>query len=89
MITVYLDTKDSILLRSKDITFHVLYYILQQSNEETNTWYADKEHKQIIMDKLGLAQITLEKHLASLKERKLLISEMRGRYKLNTKIFTI
>ena len=49
MVTVYLDTKDSILLKSKDKSFHVLYYILNQADAEHNLWYADKLHKQSLL----------------------------------------
>jgi DNA-binding CsgD family transcriptional regulator len=89
MITVYLDTKDSILLKSKDATFHVLYYILNQTDMERNTWYADKENKQRIMDKLGISPPTLDKHIASLKKRKLILTtETRGKYMLNMSMFS-
>jgi hypothetical protein len=89
MITVYLDTQDSILLRSKDVSFHILYYIMQQTNMEDCTWYADSTNKQLIMDKVGLAKVSLDKHLTSLKERNLILSTSRGKYKLNMEIFTI
>ena len=69
MVMVYLDTKDSILLKSNDRTFHVLYYILRQTNFETNLWYADKVNKLFIMNKLGISVPALDKHIASLKER--------------------
>ena len=89
MITVYLDTKDSVLLKSKDATFHVLYYILNQTDMERNTWYADKENKQYIMGKLGIAPVTLDKHIASLKKRRLILTtESRGKYMLNMNIFS-
>lgn len=90
MITVYLDTKESILLKSKDRSFNVLYYILNQSDMEHNLWYADKIHKQHIIDKLEISPTTLDKHIASLKERKLIIpTGVRGKYKLNMQIFSI
>ena len=89
MITVYLDTKDSVLLKSKDATFHVLYYILNQTDMERNTWYADKENKARIMGKLGIAPVTLDKHIASLKKRRLILTtESRGKYMLNMNIFS-
>jgi DNA-binding IclR family transcriptional regulator len=90
MIPVYLDTNDSILLKSKDKTFHVLFYILKQADAEHNTWYADKVHKQQIIDKLAISPTTLDKHLASLKERRLIHSAgSRGKYKLNMQIFSL
>jgi len=90
MVTVYLDTKDSVLLLSKDVSFHVLYYILIQSDMEHNYWYADKVHKARIMDKLNISPPTLDKHIASLKERKLIIpTGSRGKYRLNMQIFSI
>lgn len=89
MITVYLDTKESVLLKSKDATFHVLYYILNQTDMERNTWYADKENKARIMGKLGIAPVTLDKHIASLKKRRLILTtESRGKYMLNMNIFS-
>lgn len=89
MITVYLDTKDSVLLKSKDRSFHVLYYILNQADMEHQIWYADKTNKDWIVGKLEISPTTLDKHLASLKERNLIMpTETRGRYKLNMKIFS-
>ena len=89
MITVYLDTKDSILLKSKDATFHVLYYILNQTDMERNTCYADKENKQHIRAKLNISPPTLDKHIASLKQRKLILTtETRWKYMLNMSMFS-
>lgn len=89
VVTVYLDTKESILLLSKDKTFHVLYYILNQADLENNIWYADKVHKQKIMAKLEISPVTLDKHLKSLKDRKIIVStEARGRYRLNKQILS-
>ena len=89
MVTVYLDTKDSILLKSKDKSFHVLYYILNQADAEHNLWYADKLHKQRIIDKLAMSLVTLDKHLASLKERNLILpTGVRGKYRLNMQILS-
>ena len=89
MVTVYLDTKESILLKSKDKTLHVLFYILNQADMERNIWYADKVHKEYIVGKLEISPVTLDKHIASLKERELIIpSGVRGRYNLNMKIFS-
>jgi len=89
MITVYLDTKESILLKSKDKSFHVLYYILNQADSEHNLWYADKIHKQRILDKLQMSLVTLDKHLASLKERDLILpTGVRGKYRLNMQILS-
>ena len=90
VVTVYLDTKDSILLLSKDRTFHVLFHILLQANTESNIWYADKVHKKKIMLKMGISPVTLDKHIASLKERKLILTtDARGRYRLNTQLLSI
>lgn len=90
MILVYLDTKESILLKSKDKSFHVLYYILNQSDKEHNLWYADKIHKEYIIDKLDMAKATLDKHIASLKERGIIIpGGTRGKYELNMEILSI
>ena len=90
MIAVYLDTKESVLLKSNDRTFHVLFHILRQLDFERNLWYADKENKIIIMNKLGISPPTLDKHLASLKERDLITTaETRGRYRLNLEIFSM
>ena len=89
VITVYLDTTESILLKSKDKTFHVLYYILNQADSERHEWYSDKLHKQKIMDKLEISPVTLDKHIASLKERKLIVATgVRGKYRLNMQIFS-
>jgi DNA-binding transcriptional ArsR family regulator len=89
MITVYLDTKESILLKSKDTSFHVLYYMIVQCDSERLVWYADRFNKQVIMDKVGLAPITLDKHISSLKERNIIIRESKGKYKLNNEIFGV
>lgn len=90
MVTVYLDTKDSILLKSNDRTFHVLYYVLNQTNFENNIWYADKVNKQYIMNKLGISVPALDKHIASLKERDFIRSaEVRGRYRINTQLLSL
>jgi predicted transcriptional regulator len=89
MVMVYLDTKDSILLKSNDRTFHVLYYILRQTNFETNLWYADKINKLFIMNKLGISVPALDKHIASLKEREFIRpAEVRGRYRINLELLS-
>ena len=89
VVSVYLDTKDSILLLSKDRAFHVLYYILNQADFERNIWYADKVHKKKIMMKLEISPVTLDKHLASLKQRKLILkTDSRGRYRINTQLLS-
>ena len=90
MVAVYLDTNDSVLLKSNDRTFHVLFYILRQLDFERNLWYADKQNKLNIMTKLGISPPTLDKHIASLKERDLIrTAETRGRYRLNMEIFSL
>jgi len=83
MIIVHLDTYDSILLKSNDKSFHALYYIIKQMNLETNRWYADKTNKTAVCEKLSISSPALEKMLASLKERSLIIPEQRGIYKLS------
>jgi len=89
MVVVYLDTKDSILLKSNDRTFHVLYWVLKQANFETNLWYADKINKTYIMNKLGISAPGLDKHIASLKERGFIIpAEVRGRYRINLELLS-
>jgi hypothetical protein len=65
MITVYLDTKDSVLLKSKDKSFHVLYYILNQADLEHSYWYADKIHKERIMAKLERGKYRLNMQIFS------------------------
>lgn len=89
MIIVYLDTQDSILLKSKDSSFILLYYILQQSDKETLVWYADKLHKEYLIQKVGCTLANLDKMIKSLKERSILSTLGKGKYKLNEKIFTI
>lgn len=82
MILVYLDTKDSILLKANDTSFHALYHIIQQTDLLANTWYADNFNKNLIVDELGVSLPALEKMIASLRERGLLIKIQRGKYKL-------
>lgn len=90
MIAVYLDTKESVLLKSNDRTFHVLFYIMRQLDFEKNLWYADKQNKLVIMNKLGISPPTLDKHISSLKERDLIrTAEVRGRYRLNLEVFSL
>lgn len=84
MIIVHLDTYDSILLKSNDTSFHALYYIIKQMDLELNTWYADKTNKTAVCHKLSVSLPALEKMLASLKERELLIPRQRGVYKLSS-----
>ena len=90
MIAVYLDVQESVLLKSNDRTFHVLYWILKQTDFEKNLWYADKVNKKFIMVKLKIAPPTLDKHIASLKDRDLIrTAETRGRYRLNLEILSL
>lgn len=89
VVVVYLDTKNSILLKSKDRSFHVLYYILNQADSEHHFWYADKIHKERIVNKLEMSPVTLDKHIASLKERDLIRpTGARGKYRLNMEILS-
>ena len=83
MVIVHLDTYDSILLKSNDKSFHALYYIIKQMDLSTNVWYADKTNKTDICAKLAITSPTLEKMLASLRERELILSVQRGKYSLS------
>jgi hypothetical protein len=86
MIIVHLDTSDSILLKSNDTSFHALYYIIKQMDLEFNTWYADKTNKTAVCKKINVSMPALEKMLASLKERELLIPLQRGIYSLSAEL---
>jgi hypothetical protein len=89
MILIYVDVKDSILLKSKDMSFHTLYHIISQCNSDGYIWYSDATNKKNIIEKLNISAITLAKHIASLSERKLLLPDgVRGRYRLNMEIFS-
>lgn len=88
MVLVYLDTEDSILRKSKDTSFHVLFYIIRQMDSEKNIWYADKINKELIIKATNLTMPTLDKAIASLKARELLISIQKGKYQLNAEIFS-
>ena len=83
MICVSLDTNDSILLKSKDKSFHALFYIIRQIPHTTNVWYSDRINKDAICDELSMSGPALEKMLSSLKERELLVKVSRGKYKLS------
>jgi DNA-binding MarR family transcriptional regulator len=87
MIEVELTHNKSVLLYSKDTSFLVLYYLLLQIDSTSYTWYADKIHKQSIMDSVHISQPTLDKHIQSLKERGIIIQQTRGKYLLNKQIF--
>lgn len=90
MIAVYVDTKDSILLLSKDQSFHALFYIIKQWDSERNIWYCDNTNKKYIMDQINVSNASLAKYIQSLVERKLLIRDgIRGRYKLNLEILSL
>ena len=90
MISIYVDVQDSILLLSKDHSFHILYHIINQSDSERNIWYADSKNKEAIIAKLQMSHSSLDKHLKSLVERKLILKDgIRGRYKLNMGIFSL
>jgi hypothetical protein len=80
---VPLDTQESILLKSQDKSFHALYYILHQVNNEENLWYSDRVNKDFICDKLNISSPTLEKIIYSLKKRDIIIPVSRGKYKLS------
>ena len=83
MILVHLDIKDSILLKSNDNSFHALYHIMKQMDLDNNVWYADKINKGQICLELQISNITLDKMLASLRRRGLLVKIHRGKYKLS------
>jgi predicted transcriptional regulator len=87
MVLVYLDVKDSILLKSNDTSFHALYYILFQMDLVNNTWYADRINKQDICNKLSVTPAALEKMLKSLRDREILVQVHRGKYKLTNLLF--
>ena len=82
MIIVHLDIHDSILLKSNDKSFHALYYIMKQMDLENNRWYADRTNKTAVCNQLSISLPALEKMLASLKERNLVITVQRGLYSL-------
>ena len=83
MICVFLDTNDSILLKSKDKSFHALFYIMRQIPHDNNIWYSDKINKNEVCTELKISGPTLEKMLSSLRERNLLVKLARGKYKLS------
>jgi hypothetical protein len=83
MIVVSLDTPDSLLLKSNDTSFRVLYYILQQIDLNTNTWYGDRYNKEEIMSQLNLSLPAIDKIIASLQQRLIIIRIARGKYMLN------
>jgi hypothetical protein len=86
MILVHLDIQDSILLKANDRSFHVLHSIMLQMDIESNVWYADRFNKQELCNKLHISLPSLDKMIASLKERELLILIQRGKYKLNEQL---
>jgi len=83
MILVHLDVRDSILLKCNDNSFHALYHIMKQMDLENNIWYADKINKGHICFQLQISSVTLEKMIASLRKRDLIIKLSRGKYKLS------
>jgi predicted transcriptional regulator len=83
MIYVYLDINDSILLKSQDRSFHALYYIIKQMDLESNIWYSDKINKNHIAGSISCSLPALEKMIKSLRDRELLLSVSRGKYKLS------
>jgi hypothetical protein len=83
MILVHLDVRDSILLKCNDNSFHALYHIMKQMDLENNIWYADKINKGHICFQLQISNVTLEKMIASLRKRDLIIKLSRGKYKLS------
>lgn len=83
MIVVSLDTPDSLLLKSNDTSFRVLYYILQQTDLTTNTWYSDRYNKEQIMTQLNLSLPAIDKIIASLQQRLIIIKLSKGKYMLD------
>lgn len=83
MIVVSLDTPDSLLLKSNDTSFRVLYYILQQADLSTNTWYSDRYNKEQIMTQLNLSLPAIDKIIASLQQRLIIIRLSKGKYMLH------
>jgi Mn-dependent DtxR family transcriptional regulator len=57
-----------------------------QMDIESNVWYADRFNKQELCNKLHISLPSLDKMIASLKERELLILIQRGKYKLNEQL---
>ncbi len=86
MICVSLDTNDSILLKSKDRSFHALFYIIRQMPYDNNIWYSDRVNKEMICNELGISGPSLEKMLSSLTERNLLVKVSRGKYALSDEL---
>jgi len=89
-IGIYMDTLDNLLMKTKDTSMHVLCHIIKQTNMKSNRWYAVKENKTRIMNKLNIKLPTLDKHIKSLKQRGFIkpIGE-RGVYSLNLEMFDI
>lgn len=87
MMVVFLTSDSSLLLLSKDKSFHVLYYILRQLNN--TSWIADSNNKQFIIDKLAISSSTLDKQISSLKQRGVLKPSIRGQYLINTDLIYI
>lgn len=83
MIVVSLDTPDSLLLRSNDTSFKVLYYILQQVDLNNNIWYSDRYNKEQIMLKLNLSLPAIDKIINSLQQRLIIIKLSKGKYMLD------
>lgn len=77
-------------MKTNDSSMHVLSMIIRQTNMKDNRWYAVKENKVRIMNKLDIKLPTLDKHIRSLKERDFLkpMAE-RGVYALNLELFDI
>lgn len=82
--------RDTLLTKSKDKSFHVLNIIIEQTDKRSNRWYAVKENKTRIMNKLNISLPTLDKHIKSLKDRKLIVPRQdRGVYSLNPTVFDL
>jgi len=86
MILAHLDINDSILLKANDKSFHAFYHILLQVDSTDLVWYADRVNKTAIISKMAITLPTLEKMIASLRERELLLPMQRGKYLINSSI---
>lgn len=85
----YIEIDTSILLHSTDKTFHTLFYIIQQIDLKLNIWTATKTNKEQLINILCITAPTLDKHICSLKERKILSNMKRGIYSLNLETLNI
>jgi len=67
----------------------VLGMIIKQMNKENNVWHSNKGNHLDIITRLDIKQPTLEKHLRTLKEKKILLhrrTDGRGVYTVNSQM---